>query len=140
MTRVAGLVVGALLLTAGCGVGHSAPAAQIGSSSAQGAPASASEHAAITAVARENPDLFKRFPSEPGEASCPVNIGGPNPGEMLAVTCEMQVAQKGPGWVVTLTQDYAFNGSHQFTATYHVTATGTVSQPVLSGNPLPTIP
>ena len=95
---------------------------------------------AVAAVARQNPTFLKRFSQEPGKTACPLNIGGPYPGVVLAIECEMLVDQHGRGWVVTLIQEYNFNGPHEFTTTYRVSASGSVSQPTFSGDPVPNIP
>lgn len=56
MKRVAGLIVGSLLLTAGCGVGRGATPAQTGASSVQGTQAGVSEHTVIGARPAPHPN------------------------------------------------------------------------------------
>lgn len=146
MKQLAGFVVGALVLTAGCAapkaasVQRSASPSGSASASQSAVQAITTADAAVAAVTRENPTVLKRFSRQPGKVVCPQNIGGPAPGVVLDMTCEMKVVQKGSAWVITLIQDYNFNGPHEFTMTYEVSAAGLVSQPTLSGDPVPNIP
>jgi hypothetical protein len=133
--RLAIFVLGALLLTTGCHAAHGAVGALTSPRSAQGTQAGVSEHSAIAAVMRESPEPFKQIPEEPGKKhSCQIGIGGP-PGATLKISCELQVAREGHGWVVSLIEDWTFNGSHhQYTTTYLVSANGTIAQPAYSGD------
>jgi|GEM_PF-5884243 len=136
--RAAGLLMGALLMSVGC-ASHAAAARQHVSARAAEAPP-ATPDAAVDRVARQNPSPLERFSRRPGWTACPQNIGGPEPGVVLALTCEMRVAAQGSGWVITLIQAYNYNDPHRFTITYLVSASGRVSQPVFSGDPVPDIP
>jgi len=101
MHRAAVFIVGALLLTAGCTT-RKAAAVEQGDSMSASAEAVATAHAAVAALARQDPNVFRRFSRQPGKTTCPQNIGDPAPGVVLMVTCDMRVAQSGSTRVITL--------------------------------------